>query len=219
MRARARSDSTYRRGRARARSRERRTRACLVRPAYWTRGVGCDPLACEYAALFPAWQPRAQTITAKGGGDSLRRLDLRRCALRQRSGSRRRPVGICARVGARRRARRPRLLHCQTSTTQSTLGPRTARAWKRGGPSLRIRPVRGSHRTPHARRRARGFNGLPLRALEERHDEEDARALARRRPPRHAGDRLKNSSSRTRSTNSSPNAFDCGMRIRAVARP
>src|ERR687885_1871898 len=31
-----------------------------------TRGVGCDPLACEYAALFPAWQRRAQTIAAAG---------------------------------------------------------------------------------------------------------------------------------------------------------
>ena len=31
-----------------------------------TRGVGVDPLACEYAALFPAWQRRAQTIAAAG---------------------------------------------------------------------------------------------------------------------------------------------------------
>src|ERR671916_924758 len=31
-----------------------------------TRGVGCDPLACDYAALFPAWQGRAQTIAAAG---------------------------------------------------------------------------------------------------------------------------------------------------------
>src|ERR1044072_3573775 len=23
------------------------------------RGVGCDPLSCDYAALFPAWQGRA----------------------------------------------------------------------------------------------------------------------------------------------------------------
>src|ERR671921_2740952 len=31
-----------------------------------TRGVGCDPLACDYAALFPAWQHRAQTVAAAG---------------------------------------------------------------------------------------------------------------------------------------------------------
>ena len=31
-----------------------------------TRGVGCDPLSCDYAALFPAWQGRARTIAAAG---------------------------------------------------------------------------------------------------------------------------------------------------------
>src|SRR5919112_558537 len=31
-----------------------------------TRGVGVDPLACDYAALFPAWQDRARTIAAAG---------------------------------------------------------------------------------------------------------------------------------------------------------
>src|SRR5207253_937725 len=35
-------------------------------PSAWTRGVGVDPLACDYAALFPAWQRRAQTIAAAG---------------------------------------------------------------------------------------------------------------------------------------------------------
>ena len=35
------------------------------------------------------------------------------------------------------------------------------------------------------------FRNLPLRVLEEQHDEQEAKALARRRPPRHAGDRLK----------------------------
>src|SRR5205085_10061459 len=31
-----------------------------------TRGAGVDPLACDYAALFPAWQSRAQTVAARG---------------------------------------------------------------------------------------------------------------------------------------------------------
>ena len=31
-----------------------------------TRGVGCDPLSWDYAALFPAWQGRARTIAAAG---------------------------------------------------------------------------------------------------------------------------------------------------------
>src|SRR2546421_956166 len=31
-----------------------------------TRGAGVDPLACDYAALFPAWQNRARTIAARG---------------------------------------------------------------------------------------------------------------------------------------------------------
>ncbi|HEX8685069.1 MAG TPA: methyltransferase domain-containing protein, partial [Pyrinomonadaceae bacterium] len=35
------------------------------------------------------------------------------------------------------------------------------------------------------------IRGLPLRVLDERGDAEEARRAARRRPPRHAGDRLK----------------------------
>src|ERR687893_2915001 len=31
-----------------------------------TRGVGVDPLACDYATLFPAWQGRARTLAAAG---------------------------------------------------------------------------------------------------------------------------------------------------------
>jgi hypothetical protein len=30
------------------------------------RGVGVDPLAADYATLFPAWQPRARTVAAAG---------------------------------------------------------------------------------------------------------------------------------------------------------
>src|SRR5688500_6166718 len=30
------------------------------------RGVGVDPLACDYATLFPAWQRRARTLAAAG---------------------------------------------------------------------------------------------------------------------------------------------------------
>lgn len=30
------------------------------------RVVGCDPLAVEYAGLFPAWQPNAPTVAARG---------------------------------------------------------------------------------------------------------------------------------------------------------
>ena len=53
----------------------RRTRACSKSAAArtglifffgTTRGVGCDLLSWDYAALFPAWQGRARTIAAAG---------------------------------------------------------------------------------------------------------------------------------------------------------
>ena len=64
-------------------------------------------------------------------------------------------------------------------------------AWNAAGLRFEVGPFADHtvHLTLDAARRL--FDGLPLRPLSERHDAGEAKALARQRPPRHAGDRLK----------------------------
>ncbi len=160
-------------------------------PSTWTRGVGVDPLACEYAALFPAWQRRVQTIAAEGErlpfADSTFDVVLCDNVVDHAEG----PSEIVrelARVSA------PGGLVYFTVNFHHAVYSWAARlhaAWNAAGLRYEIGPF-ADHTVHLTLKGARGlFDGLPLRVLEERHDEEDARALARRRPPRHAGDRLK----------------------------
>jgi SAM-dependent methyltransferase len=160
-------------------------------PSTWTRGVGVDPLACEYAALFPAWQRRAQTIAAAGeqlpfAGST---FDVVLCDnVVDHAEDPSEIVRELARVVA------PGGLVYFTVNFHHAVYSWAARlhaAWNAAGLRYEIGPF-ADHTVHLTLEGARGlFNGLPLRVLEERHDEEDARALARRRPPRHAGDRLK----------------------------
>jgi SAM-dependent methyltransferase len=156
-----------------------------------TRGVGCDPLACEYAALFPAWQRRAQTVAAAGErlpfADSSFDLVLCDNVVDHAEG----PSQI---VRETARVLAPGGLVYFTVNFHHAVYSWAARlhaAWNAAGLRYEIGPF-ADHTVHLTLEGARGlFDGLPLRVLEERHDEEDARALARRRPPRHAGDRLK----------------------------
>jgi SAM-dependent methyltransferase len=156
-----------------------------------TRGVGVDPLACDYAALFPAWQPRARTIAAAG-----ERLPFADASF---------DVVLCdnvvdhaedpARI-ARELARvlAPGGLLYFTVNFHHVVYSAAARlhsAWNAAGLRLEVGPF-ADHTVHLTLDGARSlFDGLPLRVIAESGNVADARRAARQRPPRHAGDRLK----------------------------
>ncbi|HEV7889377.1 MAG TPA: class I SAM-dependent methyltransferase [Pyrinomonadaceae bacterium] len=153
--------------------------------------VGVDPLACDYAALFPAWQRRVRTIAAAGEqlpfADAS--FDVVLCDnVVDHAEDPARIVRELARVVA------PGGLVYFTVNFHHAVYHAAARlhaAWNAAGLRYEIGPF-ADHTVHLTLGGARGlFRGLPLRVLQERHDEQEARALARRRPPRHAGDRLK----------------------------
>jgi SAM-dependent methyltransferase len=153
--------------------------------------VGCDPLACDYAALFPAWQRRAQTVAAAGErlpfADSS--FDVALCDnVVDHAEDPARIVRELARVLA------PGGLLYFTVNFHHAVYRAAARlhaAWNAAGLRYEIGPF-ADHTVHLTLGGARSlFRGLPFRVLEERHDEREARALARRRTPRHAGDLLK----------------------------
>jgi SAM-dependent methyltransferase len=156
-----------------------------------TRGVGVDPLACDYAALFPAWQNRARTIAAAG-----ERLPFADSTF---------DVVLCDNVvdHAEDPARIARelarvlapggLLYFTVNFHHSVYSAAAAlySAWNAAGLALEIGPFADHtvHLTLDAARSL--FDGLPLRVIHESGNVADAKRAARRRPPRHAGDRLK----------------------------
>jgi SAM-dependent methyltransferase len=156
-----------------------------------TRGVGCDPLACDYAALFPAWQKRARTIAACG-----ERLPFADASF---------DIVLCDNVVdhaedpaeiARELSRvlAPGGLLYFTVNFHHPLYSVAARlhsGWNAAGLRFEIGPF-ADHTVHLTLDSARAlFKGLPLHVLAERDNRADAKALARKRPPRHTGDRLK----------------------------
>jgi SAM-dependent methyltransferase len=156
-----------------------------------TRGVGVDPLACQYAALFPAWQRRAQTVAAAGErlpfADSSFDFVLCDNVVDHAED----PAGIVREMA---RVLAPGGILYFTVNFHHAVYNAAARlhaAWNAAGLRYEIGPF-ADHTIHLTLEGARAlFRGLPLRALQEHHNETEARALARRRPPRHAGDRLK----------------------------
>ncbi|HEX8558953.1 MAG TPA: class I SAM-dependent methyltransferase [Pyrinomonadaceae bacterium] len=156
-----------------------------------TRGVGCDPLACDYAALFPAWQGHARTIAAAGErlpfADAS--FDVVLCDnVVDHAESPARIVRELSRVLA------PGGLLYFTVNFHHAVYSAAARlhsAWNAAGLPLEVGPF-ADHTVHLTFGGARAlFRGLPLRALSERGDVKEARRAARRLRPRHAGDRLK----------------------------
>jgi SAM-dependent methyltransferase len=156
-----------------------------------TRGVGCDPLACDYAALFPAWQHRAQTIAAAG-----ERLPFADASF---------DVVLCDNVvdHAEDPARIARelsrvlapggLLYFTVNFHHAvyTFASRLHAAWNAAGIRFEVGPF-ADHTVHLTLAGARSlFDGLPLRVVGESGNVSDAKRAARQRPPRHAGDRLK----------------------------
>jgi SAM-dependent methyltransferase/membrane-bound metal-dependent hydrolase YbcI (DUF457 family) len=155
------------------------------------RAVGCDPLACEYAKLFPAWQGRAQTVAAFGErlpfADSSFDIVLCDNVVDHAEG----PAEIVRELA---RVLAPGGLLYFTVNFHHPFYNAAARlhaAWNAAGLRYEIGPF-ADHTVHLTLDAARGlFRNLPLRLLEESHNETEARTLARRRPPRHTGDRLK----------------------------
>ncbi len=155
------------------------------------RGVGLDPLAAHYAALFPAWQGRARTVAAHG--EALPFAD------------RSFDVVLCDNVVDH--AERPALIVKELARVLAPSGllyftvnfhhpvysvaASLHSAWTTLGLPFEVGPFADHtvHLTlPRARRL---LEGLPIRLLKEKYDIAEARALARSRPPRHLGDRQK----------------------------
>jgi SAM-dependent methyltransferase len=156
-----------------------------------TRGVGVDPLACDYAALFPAWQTRAHTIAAAG-----ERLPFADASF---------DVVLCDNVVdhaedpaaiARELARvlAPGGLLFFTVHFHHPVYSAAARlhsAWNAAGLRFEIGPF-ADHTVHLTYSGARSlFGGLPLRVIDESGNVSDAKRAARLHPPRHLGDRLK----------------------------
>ena len=155
------------------------------------RGVGLDPLAADYAALFPAWQNLAHTVAARGEQlpFSDHSFDLVLCDnVVDHAEDPRRIVSELARVltpGG--------LLYFTVNFHHPFYA--AASAGHAACNAAGLPPESGPFAAPTVHlplSPARAlFRGLPLRHISERHTTEEARALARRRPARHAGDRLK----------------------------
>ena len=156
-----------------------------------TRGVGCDPLSCDYAALFPAWQRRARTIAAAGEllpfADAS--FDVVLCDnVVDHAES---PTEIARELS---RVLAPGgLLYFTVNFHHAvyTFASRLHSAWNAAGVRFEIGPF-ADHTVHLTLDGARAlFHGLPLRVISESGNVAAAKRVARQYRPRHAGDRLK----------------------------
>jgi len=154
-------------------------------------GVGVDPLAVSYRNLFPRWQNSAATIAAAGEAlpFSDASFDVVLCDnVVDHAES---PVGI---VGELVRVLKPGGLLYFTVNVHHPVYAIAAgvhSSWRALGVPYEIGPF-ADHTThltlPSA---SRLFEQLPLEMLSEKSDIDEARARARKLPPRHVGDRMK----------------------------
>ena len=154
-------------------------------------GIGVDPLAVSYGSLFPGWQPRAKTVAACG--ESLpfadHSFDIVLCDnVVDHAESPRRIVGELARVLA------PGGLLYFTVNIHHPIYAVAAglhSSWRAIGGPYEVGPF--ADHTTHLtlENAAKLFESLPLQILRSKSNIDEARARARKKPPRHAGDRLK----------------------------
>ena len=153
--------------------------------------VDVDPLAAEYASLFPAWQRRARTVAAYG--ESLPFADASFDVVLSdnvvdHAESPPRIVSELARV------LRPGGLLYFTVNVHHPFDALTSAlhaGWNSLGVPFEIGPFADHtvHLTPAAARQL--FAALPLRLVREETNVEEEKRRARRTRPRHAGDLLK----------------------------
>ena len=154
-------------------------------------GIGVDPLAVSYRNLFPRWQNCAPTVAAVG--ESLPFPDHSF------------DVVICDNVvdHAESPARIVRelvrilvpggWLYFTVNVHHRVYAMAAAvhSSWRAVGVPYEVGPFADhtTHLTVNAAERL--FDGLPLQLLSAKSNVDEARARARKQPPRHAGDRLK----------------------------
>ncbi|MCM3870184.1 MAG: methyltransferase domain-containing protein [Pyrinomonadaceae bacterium] len=155
------------------------------------RGVGLDPLAVQYASLFPGWQRNTTTVAAVGESlpfaDSSFDIVLSDNVVDHAE----RPATILAEMA---RVLAPAGLVYFTVNVHHpfyALASSLHNLWRMLGISYEIAPF--ADHTVHLTidRARRLFEGLPLKVLRERVYLEEAKEMIRRAPARHAGDRLK----------------------------
>jgi SAM-dependent methyltransferase len=154
-------------------------------------GVGVDPLAVSYGSLFPRWQRCAQTVAAVG--ESLpfadQSFDVVLCDnVVDHAESPRRIVRELARIlvsGG--------LLYFTVNVHHPVYAVAAGvhSGWRSAGVPFEIGPF-ADHTTHLTLEAAEDlFQNLPLQILSAKSNIEEAKARARKQPPRHAGDRLK----------------------------
>ena len=154
-------------------------------------GVGVDPLAVEYRALFPAWQGEAQTVAAYGEALPFRDGSFDVVLSDNVVDHAEAPARI---VSEMTRVLAPGgLLYFTVNVHHAVYSVAASlhAGWQALGVDFEIAPF-ADHTTHLTVTRARRlFDGLPLRLVHESHNVEEAVRQARARRPRHAGDRLK----------------------------
>ena len=156
-----------------------------------TNGIGVDPLAVSYGSLFPRWQRCAQTVAAVG--ESLpfrdRSFDVVLCDnVVDHAESPSRIVSELTRILA------PRGLLYFTVNIHHPVYAIAAgvhSGWRAVGVSYEVGPFADhtTHLTLDAAEKL--FENLPLQILSAKNNVDEARARARKQPPRHVGDRVK----------------------------
>jgi SAM-dependent methyltransferase len=154
-------------------------------------GVGVDPLAFHYSSLFPVWQGRVTTVAAAGEAlpFSDRSVGIALCDnVVDHSESPAQIVAELARILAV-----GGLLYFTVNIHHPVyrLAARLHATWNAWGLRYEIGPF-ADHTVHLTLADARQlFQHLPLKILSEDSNIEEARAMARKLPPRHFGDRLK----------------------------
>jgi SAM-dependent methyltransferase len=154
-------------------------------------GVGVDPLAVSYGRLFPVWQRCAKTVAACG--ESLpfadQSFDVVLCDnVVDHAESPKRIVGELARVLAP-----GGLLYFTVNVHHPVYSVAAGlhSSWRAMGVSYEVGPF--ADHTVHLTiaTAADLFENLPLQILSSKSNIDEARARARKQPPRHVGDRVK----------------------------
>jgi SAM-dependent methyltransferase len=154
-------------------------------------GVGVDPLAVSYRKFFPRWQNSAATIAAAGEQLPFADASFDVVLCDNVVDHAESPVGI---VGELVRVLKPGgLLYFTVNVHHPVyaLAAGVHSGWRALGVPYEIGPF--ADHTTHLTLTAasRLFQRLPLEILSEKSNVAEARARARKQPPRHAGDRLK----------------------------
>ena len=154
-------------------------------------GVGVDPLAVSYRGLFPGWQNCAATIAAVGEQLPFANASFDVVLCDNVVDHAESPKQIVAELV---RILKPGGLLYFTVNFHHAIYAVAAglhSGWRGLGIPYEIGPF--ADHTTHLTlpRAAELFRDLPLEILSEKSNIEEARALARKRPARHMGDRLK----------------------------